>query len=89
MIFVSKEYVFRIYLSESYNLNDLENGLCGNGVYKGGSRVVCNDNEFCNDDSCDPETECVFKNVVKLCDDGNKCTTEDSCRDGTCTGGQH
>merc|ERR1711991_118808 len=38
--------------------------------------TVCNDNDACTDDSCDPVSGCVY--TTKSCTDSNLCTT-DSC----------
>ncbi len=44
---------------------------------------VCNDNNLCTDDSCNPSTGCVYE--PKDCDDGNDCTN-DQCNpsNGNC-----
>ncbi len=48
--------------------------------------VVCNDWEPCTLDSCDPATGCVFTVREGDCDDGSKCTLDDVCMAGVCTG---
>src|SRR5207244_12077821 len=60
---------------------------CGGGTCHAGSAVVCNDNNVCTDDSCNPATGCVFTNNTAPCDDGNACTTGDSCGGGRCHAG--
>ena len=51
-----------------------------------GAPVVCDDNNACTDDSCNPGTGCVFTANANACDDGNACTTGDTCSAGSCTG---
>ncbi len=41
----------------------------------------------CTDDTCAPATGCVYTNNTASCDDGNACTTSDTCSGGTCVGG--
>src|SRR5262249_37068740 len=47
----------------------------------------CNDGNPCTDDSCDPLRGCVQTNNTAACDDGNACTTADTCAGGSCVGG--
>ncbi len=58
-------------------------GTCGLGR---GISVSCDDDNPCTDDSCDPSTGCVNTPNTSPCDDGNACTTEDTCGGGTCQG---
>src|SRR5439155_1632826 len=53
-----------------------------------GTPVLCNDNNSCTDDSCNPGTGmCVYvNNDANTCSDGNACTTGDHCSSGTCVG---
>jgi hypothetical protein len=50
----------------------------------GGTVTVCNDNNPCTDDSCNPASGCVHGNNTNSCDDGNACTAGDTCRAGNC-----
>ncbi|GMV40584.1 MAG: hypothetical protein AMXMBFR64_23000 [Myxococcales bacterium] len=59
---------------------------CANGKCAGGPVITCNDDNPCTNDSCDPTTGCVYKNNTATCDDGNKCTTVDTCVAGKCVG---
>ena len=59
---------------------------CLEGECIPGKLLDCNDDNECTDDSCDPETGCVFANVAASCDDGDLCTEDDSCKDGVCAG---
>lgn len=51
--------------------------------------VVCDDDNPCTTDSCDPGSGCVLTDAPEMtpCDDGNACTSEDGCFSGLCTGG--
>ena len=61
--------------------------LCMGGVCVGSDPKDCDDDNVCTDDGCDPEDgECVYENNDEPCDDGDLCTTVDSCVDGVCTG---
>ena len=53
--------------------------VCQGGVC-GTTAVICNDNNACTADSCDPTLGCV--NTPISCDDGNACTA-DSCDPAT------
>jgi len=53
--------------------------------------VVCDDGVFCNGlETCDPTTG-ACSNPAKAngtsCSDGNACTTDDACQNGSCVGG--
>ncbi len=62
------------------------NDYCEAGECLGGPTVNCNDGDVCTDDSCDPQSGCVFSTNTLSCDDGNPCTTEDECSNGSCEG---
>ena len=50
-----------------------------------GTPVVCDDQNVCTDDTCNPATGlCVFANNTNTCDDGNACTSGDTCGATTC-----
>lgn len=57
---------------------------CSAGVCQGGSPKVCNDNSPCTEDSCVEGSGCVHKAVPGPCDDGDACTTGETCKDGAC-----
>ena len=63
------------------------NDKCAGGVCGGGGDVNCNDGNPCTDDSCAPESGCVYENNDLACNDGDVCTTQDQCVDGECPGG--
>ena len=50
--------------------------------------VVCEDDNPCTTDDCDPAVGCVFTNNFIACDDGDPCTVGDSCSQGDCIGVQ-
>lgn len=57
------------------------NPCCKGGV------SICDDNNPCTDDTCNHETlKCVYINNTAACDDGNKCTINDTCKDNVCAG---
>jgi hypothetical protein len=48
--------------------------------------LTCDDNNPCTDDSCDPVSGCVHTPLDGVpCDDGNLCTSGETCHSGTCT----
>ncbi|MEY3011744.1 MAG: hypothetical protein RIT45_479 [Pseudomonadota bacterium] len=54
-----------------------------------GTPAVCDDNNPCTDDSCEPTTgKCSVKANKGGCDDGAKCTAGDACVDGVCNAGK-
>jgi hypothetical protein len=63
---------------------------CQAGVCVGGNRVVCPTPDQCHTaGACDPRTGlCSNPNATDgtACDDGNKCTRTDTCRNGVCVG---
>ena len=61
--------------------------VCAGGSCQGGQASVCDDNNPCTTDTCDPESGCVYTPTSEVCDDNNPCTTEDACLGGWCIGG--
>ncbi|MFZ4578831.1 MAG: hypothetical protein ACOYOB_10595 [Myxococcota bacterium] len=63
---------------------------CVDGVCSGGTAKVCDDQNACTSDSCDPKTgACVFEKLnLGACDDGDACTDPDVCAAGVCAGGK-
>ena len=59
---------------------------CLLGTCTGGPAVTCNDNNSCTDDTCSPDTGCVFTPNQEMCDDANACTETDQCHSGWCGG---
>ncbi len=68
--------------------NACTNGdVCKLGWCLPGPAITCNDNKLCTDDSCDPESGCVYPNNTLPCDDDNACTDGDKCGGGVCVAG--
>ncbi len=62
---------------------------CVAGKCVGGTPLLCDDKNVCTIDSCVPGQGCVFQSVAGTvaCDDGNGCTTGDTCTvAGACVG---
>lgn len=57
-------------------------GVCGEGV-----AANCADDNPCTDDSCDPEAGCTYEFNEAPCWDGDACTLDDQCENGTCQSG--
>lgn len=59
------------------------------GCQAGEEPLNCDDHNPCTDDSCDPEAKggCVHTPNTASCNDGNACTTNDTCSNGECVGG--
>ncbi|NUN13438.1 MAG: hypothetical protein HUU55_07365 [Myxococcales bacterium] len=58
-----------------------DTGICS------GSPVVCGDTNPCTDDACDPLIGCTVTPNSEPCEDGNPCTLNDLCANGSCTSG--
>jgi hypothetical protein len=59
---------------------------CKSGTCSGAAKK-CDDNNSCTTDSCDTTTgECKYVPQSGSCDDGQFCTTGDSCDGGKCVG---
>ena len=58
---------------------------CAGGTCSGVA-MVCNDNNLCTSDSCNPKSGCVVANNILACNDNNACTQNDTCGGGTCKG---
>ena len=86
---VSKKQCVHLYNTVTCTDGNLcnEPGTCGDGACKQ-SPVVCNDNNSCTADACNPATgACVFTSLGgSACDDGNVCTTGDVCDFNLCKG---
>ena len=80
--------------------SDGENCTVGDACTNGSctaAPLVCNDGNPCTQDQCDPNKcvagtsvcgQCVYLAVKdgNACDDGDKCSSKDSCKLGKCTG---
>jgi len=62
-------------------------GVCAAGSCKAGAAIDCGDSNLCTDDACEPQKGCTHANNSAPCEDGDACTANDKCVDGTCTAG--
>jgi len=62
------------------------NSTCKAGECSGGKPQRCDDGNPCTDDVCEEPLGCKTRNNAASCDDGDRCTTEDRCDAGYCTG---
>jgi hypothetical protein len=67
--------------SNACTTDSCENGACTHGF------VSCEDGNVCTDDSCDPVSGCNNTANTAICDDGDACTSGDSCSEGQCQPG--
>ena len=76
------------YLANANACNDgnaCTNGdACGGGVCLPGTGLLCDDDNPCTSDWCDPQTGCVHKLNSAPCSDGDVCTLDDHCHLGAC-----
>ncbi len=66
-------------------------GICAGGVCSGGAQMDCSFLDgACSQGVCDPQQGCIAapKPNGAACDDGNPCTTNTTCNNGACSGGQ-
>lgn len=61
--------------------------VCLAGLCVAGGTLVCSDGNLCTADSCGKDTGCSYPALTGACEDGNPCTTGESCNGGACTGG--
>jgi cysteine-rich repeat protein len=61
--------------------------LCAASLCVGGEPLNCDDDNVCTDDSCNPAIGCLNVANAAPCNDGNSCTTEDTCAKSSCQGG--
>ena len=59
---------------------------CTNGACVGSLKTCEDDNNPCTTIACDPNIGCATKLSVGSCDDGDPCTTGDTCKKAVCTG---
>ena len=60
---------------------------CSVGKCAGNAGKACDDNNPCTADTCTAATGCKHTPTPGTCEDGDLCTTDDSCADGKCVGG--
>ena len=61
---------------------------CTNGTCMAGASKLCDDGNPCTKDSCVASKGCVFEQTTSPCNDGDSCTTGETCSGGKCSGGQ-
>ncbi len=64
------------------------NDKCAAGACVGGAPPNCNDNNVCTTDTCDVILGCIHTDNLLPCDDGNACSLQDFCLQGTCRQGR-
>ena len=60
--------------------------VCAAGNCLGSVAPDCDDKNPCTNDSCDTGKGCVHANNTAFCDDNDKCTSGDVCKDAVCAG---
>jgi len=68
----------------------LTDDKCKAGKCMAGTKDKCDDGNACTIDSCDAKTgKCSSKNAIdgNPCEDGDSCTTPDTCKAGVCKAG--
>lgn len=60
---------------------------CQAGVCTGTGAPVCQDNNPCTTDACNPDLGCTYIPNSDPCEDGDPCTGGDLCTDGVCQPG--
>ena len=58
--------------------------VCGQGTCGDGAALVCDDDNPCTDDACEPLSGCSHTNNAAACDDDDPCSTGDHCDSGAC-----
>ncbi len=76
-------------LACDYSTTDCTSGdSCVEGECVAGTPLEIDDDNPCTEDAC-IQGELVHTALLEgQCDDGDECTTDESCVDGTCTGGE-
>ena len=61
---------------------------CQTGICKSNTQANCDDGNPCTTDFCDPAFGCDHAPLAAggVCNDNNDCTTNDSCKTGSCVG---
>jgi cysteine-rich repeat protein len=58
--------------------------VCSGGSCAPGDPLDCDDANGCTDDSCNPLSGCSYVDNTLPCDDGDACSTNESCSAGLC-----
>ncbi len=64
-----------------------EKSVCQSGKCEAGAKVDCDDGNPCTNDSCDATAGCKWVGNSAPCDDADKCTAGDICKNGACAKG--
>jgi hypothetical protein len=64
-----------------------QDGACVQGACVGAIPWNCDDGNPCTIDTCQPGGGCTYTFTLGPCEDGNLCTTGETCADATCGGG--
>ena len=62
------------------------NDFCLAGICESGGDLLCEDDNPCTANLCDPDSGCYTSFTDGTCDDGNLCTAFDNCFEGSCVG---
>ena len=62
--------------------------ICANKVCTKGKPNLCDDNNPCTTDLCNPQSGCVGITNSNLCSDDDGCTVGDACKGGQCIPGK-
>jgi hypothetical protein len=62
---------------------------CSSGSCSAGTKVSCDDNNVCTDDSCNPLKGCTNVANTAPCDDGQVCSDKDTCAAKQCKAGKN
>ena len=60
------------------------NEQCGNGLCVASAMLVCDDNNVCTTDSCNPQSGCIHDFNNAPCNDADICTINEVCQGGEC-----
>jgi hypothetical protein len=78
-----------VYQDNTASCNDgnscTQNDFCQDGACVGAA-ILCDDDNICTADSCNPLSGCLFEPTAAACDDGDACTEDDACQQGECSG---
>jgi len=64
-----------------------ENDQCANSICIPGPEKDCDDGKECTEDSCNSQGACTNTPIAGPCEDGNLCTSGDTCIGGVCQPG--
>jgi hypothetical protein len=65
-----------------------EGDICADSICVSGQPKNCDDENLCTEDACNELGTCVQTPIAGSCEDGNACTTNDTCQGGACQPGQ-